>query len=144
MFACLESEDSERGMPVVGRSDGDGVDVLRFKGLAEVALRLGGIAESFFSVGGKAGTDFVVRVADVGDTGDLLIGLERRKMRVSATVEAVDGKVEPIVCAEDLSIAFGRGGECRAGHTGGNSIYKGSPRNHSCLHSKKSVSKRQP
>jgi hypothetical protein len=127
MLARLEAVNSERGVPVVGRGDGDGVDVLRLKGFAEVALRLGGIAKRFFSIGGKASADFVVRVADVGDVRDLFVGLERGKVRVSATVEAVDGKVEPIVGAEDLSIAFSRSGECRAGHTCSNSINKGSP-----------------
>ncbi len=66
-------------MPVVGRGNGDGVDVFGLEGLAEVAHGGGSVAESLLGIGGKFGADVVIRVADVSNARDLLIGLQARK-----------------------------------------------------------------
>ena len=109
MLSGLEAEDGKRGVPVIGGGDGDGVDVFGLEHLAEVLLGLGGVAESLFCSAGEAGEDFGVDIAAVGHAGGFAVVFKRGKMGVSASVEAIDGKVEPVVGAEDLSIAFGGG-----------------------------------
>ena len=117
MLAGLESEDGQRGVPVVGGGDGDGVDVLGFEHAAEVLLGLGRVAEGLLGSAGKSGEDLGVDIAAIGHAGGFAVVLKRGKMGVSAPVQAVDGKVKPVVGAEDLRIAFCRGCESRARHS---------------------------
>ncbi len=130
MLAGLEAEHGHGRVPVVGRGDGDGVDFFRFEGVAEIAFGLGRVAEHLLRLGGEFGEDAGIDVADIGDAGGLAVGVQRGEMRVAAAVEAVDGKVQPVVGAENLRIAFCRGCKRRACDTGGQAIHKCAPGNH--------------
>jgi hypothetical protein len=60
---------------VVGKGDGDGVDVLGVEYFAIVGVGLWGVAELFLGCGGELGEDGGVDVADVGDAGVFALDL---------------------------------------------------------------------
>src|SRR6202043_4103828 len=96
---------------------GDGVNLLELKDGAKVFV--GGRRFAHFALGfrGELLEDVRIHVANMGDAGGALVGLERRKMRIGTPVQPDDGEVEAIVGAENLTIALGGGADgqtCRA------------------------------
>jgi hypothetical protein len=63
-------------VPVIGRGDGDGVDVFGGEEFAEVFIGSGSVAERFFGLGDKSLQDVAFYVADVGDLCVLLVRLD--------------------------------------------------------------------
>ncbi len=108
VLASLQSVDGHWGVPVIGRGDGDGVDVFLFENLAEVFAGCGRVAHRLLHGGGEFCEGVAVDVADVRDAGGVLICLERGEMRVGAAVKADDGEVEAVIGAEDLAVTLRR------------------------------------
>ena len=106
MLTRLQSGDGHRSMPVVGGGDADGVHILLLKNLAKILLRRGSRSRRLLRTGGEFFEEIAVYVAHVRDTGALLVRLQRRQVRIAATVEPDDGKIETIVGAENLTIAL--------------------------------------
>ena len=108
VLSGLKSEDGHRRMPVIGRGDRDGVNILALENLAKILLRSRVIAHCLAGLGSELGQDVAFDIADTGDVGRILVGLERREMRIGAAVQPDDGEVEAFVGAEDLAVALGR------------------------------------
>ena len=94
-------------MPVIGRGNGDGVNVFALENLAKILLRRRIVAHHFAGGRRKFGQDVALNVAYMGDVHRILIGLERRQVRVGATIQADYGEVEAFIGAHDLAVAFG-------------------------------------
>ena len=135
VLAGLEPEHGHGRVPVVGRGDGDGVDLSGLESVAKIAFGSGRVAERLPSFRGEFGQDRGIDVADIRDASRLAVGPQRREMRVAAAVEADHGKVQAIVGAQNPGVAFGRGGKRRTRHARGQPANKVPSRNHSILHS---------
>ena len=109
VLPCLNAGDGHGGVPVVGRCNGDGIDLLQLEDLAKILVRCGCVAQCVFGLLGKLFQDGAIDIANMCNAGRLLVPLESGEMRIGPRVEADDGKVEAIVCAHDLAIAFGGG-----------------------------------
>ena len=60
-----------------------------------------------FGVVGKLLQDVAIDIANMGDARRFLVPLESSEVRIGSRVEPDDGKVEAIVGAHDLAVAFG-------------------------------------
>jgi hypothetical protein len=109
VLAGLKTGDSHRSVPVIGRGDGDGVDIFLFKNFAEVFFGCGRLAHFLLHAVGEFVEDVAIDVAHVRDAGGAFVGFERGEVGVGAAVETDYGKVEAIVRADDTAVAF-RGG----------------------------------
>ena len=118
VLAGLYAGDGHGGVPVVGRGDGDGVDIVGGEDLAEVLLGLWSVAQVFLGAVGVLLEDVALDITDVGDLCVFSVGLEGGEMGVGAAVEADDGEVDAVVGAEDAGVAAGGGGEGGGGGGG--------------------------
>lgn len=110
VFAGLASPDGDEGMPVVGRGDGDGVDVVVFQELADVVVDgdFGGVV--FFQLVDSAADDVVVNVAESGDA-DAGNAAEAVDVVASASVDANNGDSDVFIGAEDFGVRIS---QCQA------------------------------
>jgi hypothetical protein len=100
-------------VPVVGRGDGDGVDLLQLENLAKVLVRCRSVSQCLLGAVGKLVQDGAIHIANMGYPSRILIPLQSGEVRIGARVEADDGKVEAIVGAHDLAVAFGGRTNCQ-------------------------------
>ena len=103
VFAGLASPDGDEGVPVVGRGDGDGVDVFVFQKIANVGVGgdFGRIV--FFQLVDSAADDVVVNVAKSGDA-DAGNAAEAVDVRASASVDANNSDSDVFVGAENFGV----------------------------------------
>src|SRR6185437_5381523 len=107
IFAVLQRPNSGESVPVIGRGDGDDVDVFVFDDFANVLLELGRAALFFLDSLHGSADDGRVRVADGGDDGiELVVAGEGTDMAHTPAVNANDGDTQLIV---DLAFPSGRG-----------------------------------
>lgn len=97
VLAGLQPVDGHGRVPVVGRGDGDGVDIFLVEDATEVFVCRGRAAHGLLRVGGEFREGVAVDVADVSDMRSILIGLERGEMRIGAAVQADNREVESVV-----------------------------------------------
>jgi hypothetical protein len=69
VLAGLQSGKRHRGMPMVGRGNGDGVDLFQFENLAKVFFRHGRFAHFPLHALGKLLENPAVHIADMGNSG---------------------------------------------------------------------------
>ena len=117
MLAGAEAIDGERSVPMVGRRDGDGVDVLGGEHLAEVFVGFSGVAEVILQMACEALEDDAIDIADVRDTHVFLVGFEAGEVGVGTAIEADDCEVDAVIGAEYLGIAFCCGSDGRGGRS---------------------------
>ncbi len=103
VFAGLASPDGDEGVPVVGRGDGDGVDVVVFQEITDVGVGGDFVGVVFFQLGDSAADDVVVNVAEGGDA-DAGNAAEAIDVRASASVDANDGDSNVFIGAEDFGV----------------------------------------
>ena len=103
VFAGLASPDGDEGVPVVGRGDGDSVDVFVFQELADVGVGRDFVGIVFFQLGDSAADDVVVNVAESGDA-DAGNAAEAADVGASASVDADDGDSDVFIGAEDFGV----------------------------------------
>ena len=72
----MEALDGHGGVPVVGHSDGDDIDIFGGENVPVVAVGCGGVAEGGLRRGGKFREDGGVHIAYVGDAGGLCVRLQ--------------------------------------------------------------------
>src|SRR5437868_15515862 len=106
-------------MPVIGSSDGDGVDGFVFKKLANIGVGLGlgealllDLLQALIEYGG----------IDVAEGGDLRVGIPRQLLDVviASAVQADDGDLHAVIGAEDALWRSDKGysTECRQARSG--------------------------
>jgi len=115
---------------VVGSCDGDRVHILLFQNFAEVLLRHRRFAHFLRRTVREFLKNIAVHVAHIRDARRAFVGLQRRKMRVTAPIQADHRKVQPIVGPEDLRITLGRGSHRQAGRANNERIEKSASCNH--------------
>ncbi len=106
VLAGFDAGDGHGGMPVIGRGDGDSVNIFALEQLAEVAFGVRGVTEFLLRLGAEFFHEVALDVADVADVGGFAVGGEGGQMGIGAAVQTDDGKVEAVVGAEDLRITF--------------------------------------
>src|ERR1700728_5414419 len=114
MLACMQAGDGHGNVPMSGCSDGDSVHIFELENLAKVLVGRGRIAERLLRVLSKPGEDVAIHIANVGDAGGFLVGLERGEMGIGTLVQANDCKVEAIVGPENLAVALSAGADRQA------------------------------
>ena len=130
VLAGAEAIDGERRVPMVGRRDGDGVDVLGGEHLAEVFVGFGGIAQVALQTSGEALEDDAIDIADMRDAHVILVGFESGEMGVGAAVEADDREVDAVIGSEYLGIAFCCWSNGSSGCGNSEAVEKGTSRDH--------------
>ena len=98
MLAGLRSPDGHQGMPVVGRGDGDCVQVLVVQSLANISNRLRFVSSIilFCDVLESSRQHFLVRVDDVGHFNIRLIH-PTLKVTPTSAIHATDANVQSII-----------------------------------------------
>ena len=124
---ALSAENRHGRVPVVGTGDRDGVHILCFERLAEVAERGGRVAQRLLRLGGKLSQHSGVDIAAVGDASGVLVVCDGGKVSAAAAVQSGDGEVDAFVGAENLAIAFRSSGNC-GGY--GDSVDEGAASDH--------------
>src|SRR6202162_5893144 len=106
MLPGLKTGDGHRRVPVIGRGDGDGVDIFLLENFAEVFFGYGGFTHFVLNAGREFVEDVAIDIANVRDAGSAFVGLERGEVGVGAAVETDHSKVEAIIGTEDTGVAF--------------------------------------
>ena len=92
---------------MVGRGDGDGVDIFAREDVAEILFGLRALRPSPSGCRRRTFRMLLSTSQTCAMRAVLLVGLQRGKMGVGAAVEADDGEVEAVVGAHDLAVAAG-------------------------------------
>src|SRR5579859_260479 len=108
MFAGLQPGDGHGRMPMVGCSDGYRIHVFLLEDLAEILVRNRLLAGFLLRAVCELPQNIAVYVADMRNTRSAPVRLERRKMRITASVKSDHRKVHTLVRAHNLAIALGR------------------------------------
>ena len=115
---------------MVGSGYGDGVDILLLKDGTKVFVRHRGFAHFLFCRVGEFLKRITVDVAHVRNTGSVLVGFERGKVSIAATVQTNDSKVQAVVGTENLTVTFRGSTHSKASRANGNCIEKLTSREH--------------
>ena len=91
MLAGLAAPDGGQRVPVVRRSDGDGVDVLVFEDLADVLLYLRRLLLAFVDALQGIGNDVLIRINEIGNL-DVLKPGEALDVSLAAALDTHDGE----------------------------------------------------
>src|ERR1700735_3812003 len=108
MFARLQTGNGHRRVPVIRGGNRDGVDILLLKEVAKVLVGRRRFAHLFLGRRWEFFENIAVHIADIGDSGGILVRLERSKSHMATPIEPNPRKVETIMRAEDLPVALCR------------------------------------
>jgi len=92
-------------VPVIRGSDRDRIDVSEGKDFAVIFFCCDRFACFLLRRFREFGEDVAVNVANMRKSSAVLVRLDRRKMSVTAAIEADHGEVEPVIRSEDPSVA---------------------------------------
>src|SRR5215469_333129 len=120
-------------MPMIRRGDCDSVDILLLKHFAKVLLGNRSLAGFLLRFVGKFLQDRRIDVADMRNACGTAIDFEGGQMSVSAAVQTDNCKVDTIIRAKNLAIAFGGRSDGHAGSASREHVKKFTPCDHSFL-----------
>ncbi len=106
VLAGGDAPDGGEAVPVVGRGDGDRVDGVVGKHVADVAVGFGAFAEGAFETTGAGLEDARINVAERDDFG-VVARLEAFDVAHAAAMDADDAEADAVVCAENGSFGHG-------------------------------------
>ena len=105
VLAGLQAGNGQRGMPMVGRGNRDGVDLFGLEDFAEVFLCRRYLSCFLLYCVGELVQDVAVHVAHMRDACGRPVRFQGREVCVAAPVQPNDGKIQAFVGTQDPGIA---------------------------------------